>query len=263
MKTSSTSPPSFASGPGLRLGDSAVHAWWTGRAEGDQRALRPGGRPPAPLPHTLKVARLRQVHGAAVVMADDATADAPAWRGEGGDEVSLVEGDALVATGAGWCLAVLTADCGAVALASSSGAYAAVHVGWRGLLAGVLENAVVALRALRPDGPAGIARSDGQPEADTVIAALGPCIGPCCYEFSPADLTAFTAVYGAEVQATTSRHRPSLDLPGAVAVALRRQGVELVSGPPPCTACGPGSFSWRAARHQARQALLVWRAASP
>ena len=78
-------------------------------------------------------------------------------------------------------LAILTADCASVALGSAEGVFGAVHAGWRGLLAGVVEATVAAMRA----------RGAGD-----VVGALGPCIHPECYEFSDADLDAVAAAYG-------------------------------------------------------------------
>src|SRR3954469_6815987 len=93
----------------------------------------------------------RQVHGADVLRAEG--------QGEPGDGVWTDEPDKP--------LLVFTADCLPVALVRANGgapAIAAVHVGWRGLLAGVVENAAAAL-------------GGGQ-----LAAVVGPGIGPCCYE---------------------------------------------------------------------------------
>ncbi len=242
VTTSSTSPPSSASAPGSRLGDSAVHAWWTDRAQGDMRVLVAGGTPPPPLPAQLRVARLRQVHGAAV-----AVVDAEPSEGASMSHFQLTtphDADALVATGTQWCLAVLAADCGTVALAGDSGAYAAVHAGWRGLAAGVVEQAV---RSVRSYG------------SETVVAGLGPCIGACCYEFSPSDLDTVAAIYGDGVRSVTTAGRTSLDLAAGLRQALARSGVAIVADTTTCTACGPDHFSYRARRDDARHALLMWR----
>ena len=60
------------------------------------------------------------------------------------------EGDALVSTAPGAPIAVFAADCALVGLASPEGVLGAAHAGWRGLLAGVLESAVTAMRAAAP-----------------------------------------------------------------------------------------------------------------
>jgi len=122
--------------------------------------------------------------------------------------------------------------------------HGAVHVGWRGLGAGIVPRAVDTLRALG---------------ATTVVGALGPCIGPCCYEFSPRDLDVLGASCGTEVIGTTTGGHPSLDLPGAVRGQLSRSGASTLATPDVCTMCTPGYFSHRGRGDEARQALFVWR----
>ncbi len=105
----------------------------------------------------VPLARVRQVHGNAVV-------DAAVALG------AEVEADAIAAQGIDAFLAVRTADCAAVLLADpETRAVAAVHAGWRGASNGVIRNAV---RALRDRGA----------EPRRLLAAIGPCIGPECYE---------------------------------------------------------------------------------
>jgi YfiH family protein len=170
---------------------------------------------------------VRQVHGATVAWANTQHPDA--------DAVITAEGDGAVA--------VFTADCAPVALASPEGVIAAVHAGWRGLDAGVIEAAVAALRA------AG---------ASSVSAALGPCIHPCCYEFSEPDLVGLVSRYGDGIRSATTSGRLALDLPAAVGAALQRAGAELVVVADSCTSCSPGYFSHRARRERERQAGVVW-----
>src|SRR5205823_3347186 len=104
------------------------------------------------------------------------------------------------------------------------GVVAAVHAGWRGLAAGVLEAAVGEVRQ-RTSGP--------------VRAVLGPCIHPECYEFSPADLEPIAARLGPGVVGKTSRGEPALDVPRAVRLALAGAGVTDVTDVEVCTACSP------------------------
>ncbi len=80
----------------------------------------------------------RQVHGATAVEVPAPPGEAPA----GGPPVA----DALVTRAAGHAAAVATADCLPLLIAAPSGACAAVHAGWRGLLAGVIEAAIARLR---------------------------------------------------------------------------------------------------------------------
>ena len=126
---------------------------------------------------------LHQVHGAVVYPADVAgpTTGHPA-----------PYADASVSAEPGAVLSVLTADCGPVALVAP-GVVAAVHAGWRGVAAGVLEAAVAEVRR----------RGSG-----AVRAVLGPCIHPECYEFSPADLAPIAERLGREVVSHHRRRSP-------------------------------------------------------
>jgi len=153
------------------------------------------------------------------------------------------DADALVGKGPGSALAVLTADCGSIALGSAEGVFAAVHAGWRGLAGGVVEAAVAAMR---------------ERGATAVVGALGPCIHPECYEFSPHHLDQLAAVYGDAVRGRTAAGRPALDLPAAVSAALVAADATEVAGTVACTACGGGYFSHRARADRGRQALVVW-----
>ena len=225
-----------------------MRAWWSGRRHGDQRAVGDGRPPPPPVPGELAVRRLTQEHGSGIrFVGDPPPGSAPAgiltpW--STAPDGLPPTGDALVAATPGVALAVLTADCAAVALGSPEGVFAAVHAGWRGAMAGVVQQAVAALRGSG---------------ATEVVAALGPCINPCCYEFSPADLDRVSARYGPAVRADTRHGRPALDLPAAVDAALADAGVAAAERHGSCTACGPDAFSFRRARDEARQALFVWR----
>jgi polyphenol oxidase len=178
---------------------------------------------------------LRQVHGARVRTVRRLD-EAPAVAGS--------EGDGLVTDLSGVVLSVNSADCAPVALVGRGGVVAAVHAGWRGLVAGVIEQAVTAMRSLR---------------SGAIDAWLGPCIHPECYEFSPADLAAVAERYGVGVGARTAKGALALDLPTVVAAALGRVDVSLVGSADICTACGgSGFYSHRARGDEARHALAVW-----
>jgi polyphenol oxidase len=174
---------------------------------------------------------LRQVHGDHVVIVDEPGGGA----GEAGDALVTARHDAV--------LAVLTADCAPLALASDEGVIAAVHAGWRGLMAGVVDRAVEAM---------------GKLGAGSIVAALGPCIHAPCYEFSPGDLDVVAAELGDTVRGRTAGGRPALDVPAAVRAALTRNGVELVHDENICTACSPDHWSHRARGDVARQGVVTW-----
>ena len=142
---------------------------------------------------------------------------------------SAPEADAAVSADSDAVLSVLTADCAPVALVAP-GVVGAVHAGWRGVLAGVLEAAVAEIRQ-RSSGP--------------ITAVLGPCIHPECYEFSVADLAPIAARLGPEVAGETAYGQPALDLPVAVALALTEAGVTDITDIGVCTACSADHFSHR------------------
>lgn len=92
-------------------------------------------------------------------------------------------GDALVTNTPGLAIGVLTADCMPWLFADAhAGVIAAAHAGWRGALAGVLENTVAAMEAL-----------GAAPER--ICAALGPCLRQENFEVGPDLVEAFTAKY--------------------------------------------------------------------
>lgn len=105
------------------------------------------------------LARLHQVHGATVVVA------------ERGPRALLPHADIQVTRDGTIAMAVQTADCLPILLADSrTGAVCAAHAGWRGLAARVPEVAVAALT-----------QQFGTRPADLLVA-VGPSIGACCYE---------------------------------------------------------------------------------
>jgi hypothetical protein len=148
----------------------------------------------------------------------------------------VVEADALWTDEPGVSVGVRTADCVPVLIEDwASGRVAAVHAGWRGVLAGVTSRAVDALVA------AGSARDD-------LRAAVGPCIQRCCYEVD-GDLPArFARAHGdAVVVAVPGRERAHLDLPLALVGELERAGVAgaRVAVLRHCTHCDARFFSHR------------------
>jgi hypothetical protein len=223
------------------LDPAPVEAFWSTKAAGDQRTVGTDSLPPA-VPAGLAVYRLKQVHGSDVVVTGATPPPGTsAWAAS--PDGGAPEADAVVGVGPGACLVVLTADCAAVALGSPEGVFGAVHVGWRGLVAGVIGRAVGAMRALG---------------ATAVVAGLGPTIHRCCYAFGSDDLNAVAARAGEAVRGVTSDGAPALDLPAGVRAALESAGARLVVDVDRCTACGGDGFSFRGRRDDARQGLFVW-----
>ena len=171
----------------------------------------------------LRFARVRQVHGARVV-----TAAAPCGPGD--------EADAVVSRTAGVAACIAVADCVPVLIADpASGAVAAVHAGWRGTVA---RAAVAAVEALATQG--------GSRPSD-LLAAIGPSIGPCCYEVSPELADRFEAAFGPGV-VDRRRSAPRLDLWEANARALSAAGIlpDRIDRLQRCTSCErPLFFSHR------------------
>lgn len=178
---------------------------------------------------------LAQVHGIAVADAANAPPGTTA--------------DACFSTTPGVVCAIQTADCLPVLFCDTSGqVVAAAHAGWRGLAAGVLEQTVAAM-----------GRQGAAP--DTILAWLGPAIGPNAFEV------------GDDVRATFVEHDPAAD---AAFVArgndkwladifrLARQrlvacGVSRIYGGGVCTVSDPARFfSHRRDRISGRQASLIW-----
>jgi polyphenol oxidase len=192
------------------------------------------------------------VHGARVVRGDSDMAARP-----------LEEADAIVAAAedvASLAVAVRVADCVPVLVGDRRiGAVAAIHAGWRGVVAGVIPRAMAEL--------AKVGSGD-------YVAAIGPCIGPCCFEVSAevaarivdscggdASLAVFTPVHGGAGEA-----KAMVDLRRAVRAQLAAAGVHDVEDVPGCTRCDAARFfSYRrdgeaSGRHMA---VIVARTAAP
>ena len=154
-----------------------------------------------------RLALNRQIHSALVHRGQ------PGARGEPGDGLWTEEPDLP--------LLALTADCLPIALARVGGerpGVAVLHVGWRGLLAGIVAEGANAL-----GGP--------------LQAAIGPAIGPCCYEVGADVAEPFAAAFGQDVI-----HGRNLDLWSAAERALRAAGVHEVERIDTCTHCNPELF---------------------
>jgi YfiH family protein len=173
----------------------------------------------------------RQVHGATVV------------RVRAGDDRAAIAGqdaDALCTDEPGVVLGVFVADCiPAVLVDPHTGARAAVHAGWRGTVAGVLPAAVRAMTA-----------EFGARPGDLRVA-LGPAIGPCCFEVGPEVVAAFEAlVPGARARgivlpsARGAAGKANVDLKAANRLLLERVGVapESIDAGPECTHCDRARF---------------------
>ncbi len=210
-----------------------------GSEEGWRRLAATVGVSPA------RLVRLKQVHGTAVVVAhansDATTADGGQdLRHAGGDDDGRPRADIVMTNDPSLAVAVQVADCVPLLLADPvSGAVAAVHAGWRGTAAGVVGRAVRAMASHFGTRPADLS------------AAIGPSIGPCCYQVGGDVIEAFRAAGFPERQVgewfraeagMTGKYR--LDVPKANIDQLRDAGLESanIAACGLCTACHPSLF---------------------
>jgi YfiH family protein len=184
------------------------HVFTTRRGAPDGAAFRSGGLDPA------AVVDAEQVHGGTVVRVG---------RGDVGRTVP--DADGLWTAEAGVTLRVRGADCPLVLVADPTcGRVAAVHAGWRGLAAGILAQAVQSL-------------VEAGSHPGSLLCAVGPCVGPCCYEV---DAPVWEALQ--EWPEAFSPGRPGrwqLDLRAVARAQLASAGIlrEGVSAAAVCTAC--------------------------
>lgn len=173
--------------------------------------------------------------------------------GPGLDEVRLVpDCDALITDRPGLALIVTAADCVPVFLYDPvRKAVGAVHAGWRGTVAGICGEAVRAM-----------AHTFGCKPSD-IHGAVGPSIGPCCYEVDEAVAGPVRAYYGADLapRLLAPGKQPGkyqLDLWEANRQDLLRAGVVHAHVSGECTACGVSRlFSHRAEQGGAGRGAAV------
>jgi len=143
--------------------------------------------------------------------------------------------DALITNVPGLPLTVFSADCGTVLLYDPvHQAIGAVHAGWRGCAAGIVEKTVAAMGAAYGSRPA------------ELLAALGPCIGPCCFETDGDVPEAMRAALGAIANAYITVKGPKfhVDLAGLNRQWLLHAGLlpERIEVSGICTACRSDLF---------------------
>ena len=172
----------------------------------------------------------RQVHEAEVLHHDGPQDPSPF--AEPGPDPPEVDGHDFEAGELG--ALVFVADCLPVAVSGEGGA-AILHCGWRGLAGGIVERGVERVGA--------------------TAAAIGPGIGPCCYEVGEEVLARFLPL--GEGVADGRR----LDLPEVARRLLARAGVSEVSSADLCTSCNPDLYfsHRRDGPRTGRQGGVVWR----
>jgi polyphenol oxidase len=173
-----------------------------------------------------KLALNYQVHSDRVLRAT------PALRNE--------RADGLWTDEPGLPILAMSADCLPIALVrveTDQPALAVLHAGWRGLLGGIIGAGVHAL-------------GDGE-----LAAAIGPAIGPCCYEVGEEVAQPFRDRFGGDVV-----HEHRLDLWASAERALRAAGVERIHRLDRCTFCEPETFfsHRRDAGRTGRQGVIAY-----
>ncbi|MEW8027025.1 MAG: peptidoglycan editing factor PgeF [Candidatus Thiodiazotropha sp.] len=176
---------------------------------------------------------LSQEHGCSVVSPDSAK---PGCRA-----------DAVYTDQPGVVCAVLTADCLPLLITDRQGnEVCAVHAGWRGLAAGVIENALQRF----------------QSPAEELLVWLGPAIGPAAFEVGDEVRDRFLS-YRQEAAQSFTANRPGHWLADIYALARMRlndAGVEFVGGGGLCTVTQENLFfSYRRDGVTGRMAALIWR----
>jgi len=152
----------------------------------------------------LTAAWAKQVHGATVLA---------------GSQGHCGDGDALITSQPQLPLSIATADCVPILL-YGGGKIAAVHAGWRGLVAGIIGKTL-----------------DAMAGAGQITAWIGPAIGPCCYEVSPEVADAISASCDADIRRPGSGSRPHVDLLATTESQLSAAGVTGMERVPLCTRC--------------------------
>lgn len=196
------------------------------------------------LPGLKRLQWLDQVHGAEVFAVTP---------GQQSLQTQTADAAAVFASGDG--AVVLTADCLPVFLTDTDGTMAAVaHAGWRGLHEGVLEATVEALWHARPGPP-------------SLLAWLGPAIGPCHFEVGDDVRDAFldaTQTSRESVQAAFSLHSERankwmMDIYALARLRLQAAGVRDISGGGMCTVCDSRHcYSYRRDGITGRLASLIY-----
>ncbi len=173
-----------------------------------------------------KLVLAHQVHGDLVRVVTEADS-------RGLDHRDYPECDGLITNTPGVTLAVFTADCTPILLHDPvTGAVGAVHAGWRGTAADIAGKAVRKMGlefGCRPEN---------------IRAAIGPNIGPCCFETDADVPAALRETFGPAVEEFI---RPAgekfyVNLKVINALALRRAGVAQIEISPECTMCDPEKY---------------------
>jgi YfiH family protein len=187
----------------------------------------------------------------------DSWSNRPTWKQVHGTEVARITQpkqscglvDALETDTPGIPISVVTADCVPILFAHQSGrSVAAIHAGWKGTLARITEKFSEHL----------LKRSESPREW---MAAIGPCIGPCCYEVSAELIEKFKDEFPEIDPKQWNPQVRRLDLAGLNLEILKKIGLGDVECIRSCTRCStsPAFYSYRRGDRESRQysAILI------
>lgn len=149
-----------------------------------------------------------QVHGTDILIVDEPNQDVAHFL--------RIECDAIITNQPGIMIGIGVADCAPVLLFDPvRRVVAALHAGWKGTASGIVRKGVAAM-----------AGSFGSNPAD-LVAAIGPSIGPCCYEVDEPVHAAFSAETEIwdQTASATSTEKWKLDIPAAVRLQLISSGL--------------------------------------
>jgi len=191
--------------------------------------------------NSTRIQWVKQVHGNGVLVLDDSFVE------------ETTEADALYTRVDNLACGVLTADCLSVFFCDDEGNEIAVaHAGWRGLVAGVLQQTLRQFEA----------------PTSNILAYLGPVIGPCHFEVGGEVRDAFLDLEIDEIidQESILFHESEnsgkwmADLFGIAKIILSVSGIRQIYGEPICTYCEFDRFySYRRDGETGRFASLIWK----
>jgi YfiH family protein len=170
---------------------------------------------------------VRQVHGSDILVIDEPNEDY--------SHFLTVESDAIITNQASLMIGVCVADCVPIVLLDpEKRVIAAVHAGWQGTAAGLVSKTIAGMKSVFGCNP------------DTIQAAIGPCIGKCCYEVDEPVRKAFTqsSIAWETISEPGTEGKYRLDLSSANRTLLQQAGLptEAILVSDVCVCCVKESF---------------------
>ena len=181
----------------------------------------------------------KQVHGDSIIVIDEKFSGKPS---------DTIEADCLVTSMPGTPVMVMGADCNLILIADTKKRIvAAVHAGWKGTLAGILEKTISFLKEKYLSRPRDLS------------IYFGPCIRKCCYRIDEDMLERFMAKYGNSDFYYREAEEIFLDLVKLNKLQLQYSGItgERIFDCNKCTFCSGDYFSYRRNRITGRQAGIA------